>query len=94
MSIWLTWFTLQEFLALEGIFTLSDDSHGTEQVALNYSKTVAKAKDAGIQYLYHAVPVESAHADAKPFAGSMFSHMRWQANYIDDIAQALSDRLP
>ncbi|KAI9691274.1 MAG: histidinolphosphatase [Bogoriella megaspora] len=40
------------FLELGGRFTLSDDSHGTDQVALNYPKVLQAIKESGIQHIH------------------------------------------
>ncbi|KAF2098586.1 histidinol phosphatase [Rhizodiscina lignyota] len=41
----------QEFLAMNGQFTLSDDSHGVEQVGLNYDRVLDAIRKAGIQQI-------------------------------------------
>lgn len=42
---------MQAFLALNGKFCLSDDSHGVEQVALNYNKILPFLQRVGISSL-------------------------------------------
>ena len=39
-----------------GRFTLSDDSHGVEQVGANYGKVLDCVRQAGITQLCHLVP--------------------------------------
>lgn len=39
-------------MRLGGRFTLSDDSHGTDQVGLNYGKVLAFIEKTGIQEIY------------------------------------------
>lgn len=57
--------TLQAFLARGGKFCLSDDSHGVEQVALNYHQLHSFMQDAGIQKLHYLVHTEEKHS--RPF---------------------------
>lgn len=47
---------LQRFLELKGRFTLSDDSHGVEQVGLNFSRVLDSIKRAGIKELAYLAP--------------------------------------
>lgn len=42
----------QEWLSMGGKFTLSDDSHGIEQVATNYSRTIAYLQSLGVQQVW------------------------------------------
>lgn len=46
----------QRFLELKGCFTLSDDSHGVEQVGLNFSRVLDAIKKAGIRELSYLAP--------------------------------------
>ncbi|KAK5188176.1 hypothetical protein LTR16_008613, partial [Cryomyces antarcticus] len=42
----------EAFLAMGGRFTLSDDSHGCDQVGLNYHKVLDAIRSAGIQEIH------------------------------------------
>lgn len=42
----------QEFMKMGGLFTLSDDSHGIEQVGLNFKKTLDYLHELGLQELH------------------------------------------
>lgn len=50
---------LQEFKALGGRFTLSDDSHGIAHVGLNYSRVLDCIKRAGITEIHYLTPLSS-----------------------------------
>lgn len=54
----------QEFKGMSGRFTLSDDSHGMDQVGLNYRRVLECIKEAGLSEVYclaHATDVMPAH---------------------------------
>ena len=62
---------MQEFKALRGRFTLSDDSHGISQVGLNYNKVLECIKKAGITEICHLVAVsDSVKAHDQRFAAA------------------------
>lgn len=43
----------QEFIAIGGRFTLSDDSHGIAQVGLNYQRSIEYLKSLGVENVYY-----------------------------------------
>lgn len=55
---------LQSFIDLNGRFTLSDDSHGVEQVGLNFHRVLEAIKKAGIKELAYLAPAGSANSTA------------------------------
>ena len=66
-----------------GRFTLSDDSHGVDQVGLNYHKVLDCAVRAGIQQLWH---VEHAGAGNASLVGEGMQ-VSWKPVAIDDLKQ-------
>lgn len=70
---------LQEFLKMGGKFTLSDDSHGIDQVGLNFKRVQQYLLDVGIKQLWSferdnkgdladtSVQVKDLKLDAHPF---------------------------
>ncbi|KAK4542092.1 hypothetical protein LTR36_007123 [Oleoguttula mirabilis] len=71
----------QVFREMGGRFTLSDDSHGVEQVGLNYAKTLACVERAGIAELHHLAP---AFESQQPI-GDRFPGVRWSPILITDL---------
>lgn len=64
-----------------GCFTLSDDSHGVEQVGLNFHKVLNCVKRAGITELCCLAPVSEtikAHDSRFPRAG-------WKTMSVSDL---------
>ena len=69
----------QEFLKMDGKFTLSDDSHGVAQVGLNFKRVQAYLLDVGIKQLWSferdgkgdladtSIQVGDLQLDAHPF---------------------------
>ncbi|KAI9663025.1 MAG: histidinolphosphatase [Bathelium mastoideum] len=53
------------FLELQGRFVLSDDSHGVEQVALNYHRVLKAIKAAGIQQINYLRRTEKTDLDPR-----------------------------
>lgn len=45
--------TRQTFIAMAGRLTLSDDSHGIDQIGTNYDKALAFIEEAGIEQIYY-----------------------------------------
>ncbi|KAF2456935.1 polymerase/histidinol phosphatase-like protein [Lineolata rhizophorae] len=54
-----------EFLAMGGRFTLSDDSHSTDQVGMNYPRVLAFIKKVGIKEVYFFERVDSKDSPPK-----------------------------
>ncbi|KAF2480672.1 polymerase/histidinol phosphatase-like protein [Neohortaea acidophila] len=71
----------QEFKALGGRFTLSDDSHGVPHVGLNYDKVLDCVKRAGIADVCHLAPVSDT---VKPH-DSRFPNVGWQTVSVADL---------
>ncbi|QIW97128.1 hypothetical protein AMS68_002646 [Peltaster fructicola] len=76
----------REFHAMGGRFTLSDDSHGIVHVGLNFSPTLAKAREAGITHLCHVVRSSTDHG-LSPLPG--FPHLFWKTVSIEDVVRGL-----
>lgn len=52
---------------MNGQFTLSDDSHGVEQVGVNYDRVLCAIRNAGIEQIcFLERPGEGAHANGEP----------------------------
>lgn len=64
----------QRFLELNGRFTLSDDSHGVEQVGLNFARVLESIKGAGIKELVYLVP---SGVPGSVSLDSRFSKVSW-----------------
>jgi histidinol-phosphatase (PHP family) len=62
-----------------GGFVLSDDSHGVEQVATNYSRVLPSIEAAGIQHLYVLQHVKATNGEARE---AKFEFMRVN---LDDV---------
>jgi histidinol-phosphatase (PHP family) len=76
---------LQAFLAMGGKFTLSDDSHGIDQVGLNYRKTLDCVKRAGIGNLYYLAHI----TDATPEHDARFRGVGFKAISIELVEAQL-----
>ena len=64
-----------------GRFTLSDDSHGIEQVGLNYDKVLDCIKKAGITEICHLAPA----SESVSVHDSRFMNAGWQTVSIQDL---------
>ena len=64
-----------------GRFTLSDDSHGIEQVGLNYDKTLQCIRKAGIEHLCYLAPVSNS---VEPL-DDRFPEVGWQTILVSDL---------
>lgn len=71
----------KEFQSLGGRFTLSDDSHGVEQVGLNYRRALDCIKEAGIEELYYLGPAE----DAAEAPDQRFPSVKWQSISVEEL---------
>lgn len=66
-----------------GRFTLSDDSHGVEQVALNYTRAWSNnVLRAGITELFHLAPT----ADSTKVHDDRFPDVCWVRTSVADLA--------
>lgn len=83
---------MEAFLALDGSFTLSDDSHGTSQVGLNFARTLEKARAAGIATIYH---LTGKDGDSRPGSLSCagFEQVEWRGVALEQILTALPETL-
>ncbi|KAF1915225.1 histidinol-phosphatase [Ampelomyces quisqualis] len=59
----------QMFMRLGGAFVLSDDSHGTDQVATNYARLLAFVQNAGIKEIHYVDRAGLRCDDRFPSAG-------------------------
>ncbi|KAK5132441.1 hypothetical protein LTR08_009052 [Meristemomyces frigidus] len=73
----------QEFLKLGGRFTLSDDSHGVDQVGLNYQTTLKCVERAGITELYYLAPTSKVLGPIS----NHFPNVRWSSMPIAELEQ-------
>ena len=65
---------------MEGRFTMSDDSHGIDQIGTNYPRMLAFIHQAGIQQI-HYVDLEAPKTDSRfPTAG-------FSKTAVDDLAR-------
>ena len=72
----------QQFKQMGGRFTLSDDSHGIDQVGLNYDKVFDCIKAAGITELVYLAPV----SDTVRSEDERTPKVGWQSVYVSDLA--------
>ncbi|KAK4561196.1 hypothetical protein LTR86_005151 [Recurvomyces mirabilis] len=72
---------METFRAKGGRFTLSDDSHGVDQVGLNYGKVADCVKRAGVTELWHLAPATdvSSHFDKR------FPTVTWRSAAVADL---------
>ena len=75
----------QEFAALGGRFTMSDDSPGIEQVGLNYDKTLACVKQAGIFELWYLAPASANVSQGD----SRFPGIGWKNTSVAELERHL-----
>ena len=64
-----------------GRFTLSDDSHGVEQVGLNYAIVLKCVEKAGITEVWHLAPA----SDSTPPFDDRFPNVRWTSVSVDKL---------
>jgi histidinol-phosphatase (PHP family) len=64
---------------------LSDDSHGVEQVGLNYSRVLTAVKKAGIEKL---VRIKLAGEPAADVLDARFPGVTWTAVSVADVQNA------
>lgn len=72
---------IQAFLEIGGRFTLSDDSHGVDQVGLNYHKTIDCVERAGITELYCLAPALKSETPVSDH----FASVQWRSVPITDL---------
>lgn len=72
----------KRFVELGGRFTLSDDSHGVEQVGLNYGRVMDAVKKAGIRELVYLAP---AQGDGVKALDERFPHVVWASVKVADL---------
>lgn len=74
---------LQEFLNMGGRFTLSDDSHGISQVALNYDKVFTCIKKAGMTELVFLAEISDTVRSHDP----RFPKVGWRTMSLAELEQ-------
>jgi len=74
--------TEQRFLELKGRFTLSDDSHGVEQVGLNFHRVLDSIKKAGIKELAYLAP---AGTPGSTRVDERFTKVCWATIPVDQL---------
>lgn len=64
---WTTAHTPQKYISLGGKFTLSDDSHGIDQVGTNYPRALTYLESLGVTHLwtFERVPTSDGKAELK-----------------------------
>ena len=72
----------QHFLSLSGRFTLSDDSHGVEQVGLNFHRVLEAIKKAGITELAYLAPAGTANSVP---VDERFPQVCWASLSLDEL---------
>ncbi|KAK5107458.1 hypothetical protein LTR62_001256 [Meristemomyces frigidus] len=72
---------METYHSMDGRFTLSDDSHGVDQVCLNYGKVADCVRRAGMTELWRLVP---SGDDGSAF-DSRFPTVRWSATKLVDM---------
>jgi histidinol-phosphatase (PHP family) len=70
----------QVFIRMGGCFTMSDDSHGIDQIGTNYPRMLAFIHQARIQHI-HYVDLDTPRADSR-FPTTGFSRIA-----VDDLAR-------
>jgi histidinol-phosphatase (PHP family) len=74
--------TMQRFVELNGRFTLSDDSHGVEQVGLNFPRVIAAIRRAGINEIVYLDTIGSSDSQA---IDERFKRVCWTAMTLDQL---------
>ncbi|PGH34661.1 histidinol-phosphatase (PHP family) [[Emmonsia] crescens] len=76
----------KEFLARNGRFCLSDDSHGVDQVALNYHRVLEFVEQAGISTLHNLEYCSDLSSSSSSF-DQRFPHTRLNSVNLADLKQ-------
>ena len=77
----------REFKGMGGRFTLSDDSHGVEQVGLNYARAVEGLREAGVGEVWCLDGVAGGDAGKEGVvADERFPGVRWKRVSMEEIA--------
>jgi histidinol-phosphatase (PHP family) len=74
--------TMQRFVELNGRFTLSDDSHGVEQVGLNYPRVLDAIRRAGINEIVCLDAIGSSDSQA---IDERFRRVFWRTIPLDQL---------
>lgn len=72
----------QEFLELGGRFALSDDSHGVDQVGLNYQRVLESVRKAGIADIHH---LEAATDPESQTHDERFPTVQWRRVPVSEL---------
>ncbi|KAA1112546.1 histidinolphosphatase [Puccinia graminis f. sp. tritici] len=91
---------LQLIISLGGRLTLSDDSHGSDRVGLNYDKSFDYLKMNNVSTLWYLVPAAEEHSimqprgkvSAVPIPGNWWEHPFWSQASANPVTAA-NDRL-
>jgi histidinol-phosphatase (PHP family) len=73
---------MQRFVELNGRFTLSDDSHGVEQVGLNYPRVLDAIRRAGIDEIVCLDAIRSSDSQA---IDERFRRVCWRTIPLDQL---------
>jgi histidinol-phosphatase (PHP family) len=74
--------TMQRFMELNGRFTLSDDSHGVEQVGLNYPRVLDAFRRSGVNEIVYLATIGSS--DSQPI-DERFKRVCWTTMTLDQL---------
>ncbi|KAF2725516.1 histidinol phosphate phosphatase H [Polychaeton citri CBS 116435] len=74
----------KDFLSMGGRFTVSDDSHGVDQVGLNYGKVMECIEKAGIRELFYLAPAAANDSGAHD---TRFPTCRWQSILVTELKE-------
>jgi histidinol-phosphatase (PHP family) len=73
---------MQRFVELNGRFTLSDDSHGVEQVGLNFPRVLDAIRRAGIKEIVYLAMIGSSQSQA---IDERFQRVCWTTMTLDQL---------
>lgn len=78
---------MQEFLARGGRFCLSDDSHGVDQVSLNFHRVLEFLDVAGISTVHYLQLVEPSGQSQAPAPDARFPQTHIAAVSTEELKQ-------
>lgn len=73
---------MQRFMGLDGRFTLSDDSHGVEQVGLNFPRVLDAIRMAGIKEIVCLATIGTSDSKA---IDERFQRVCWKTIALDQL---------
>ena len=74
-------------MALGGRFCLSDDSHGVDQVSLNFHRVLEFLEGVGVQALHYLSLVGEEGGDLSPALDARFPRTRIAAIPMEEVKQ-------